>query len=437
VVAAVQSPSSEKQQWDVTLVERGDRLCANVVSWQHVRLFSSWTLNVSQSGRTALASTPPGLALDLPTTDADYWTGKEYLERYLHPLGQYLTNSGRCQILLNTEVVSIGKDSSQLFKGDMDHNRRTATSFRTLVQVGKEKEEKILISDAVVDASGSYGNGNWLGLGGLPALGERALSTTTNHNNNIIVRTIPDVANETARYLNKITAVFGSGYSAITTIHKLQELAAASSSIVTVHWCTRRGNNNNEEGGTPLYEIIDNDPLPQRQTLSNLANTLANPTTTSNNFTLVYHPHVQLESIISNSNCNVGRTNTLVDLVLRNVQQDLNNSGSEVPTYELLQSVNTVIANVGYRPDTSIYQELQVHQCYATEGPMKLAAALMSSSGANSVDCLAQVVPGKETLRTSEPSFFIIGMKSYGRSSKFLLSVGHQQVQHVMELLNE
>jgi len=175
------------------------------------------------------------------------------------------------------------------------------------------------------------------------------------------------------------------------------------------------------------------------------------------NFRLVYHPHVQLESIITKSNCSSActRQDTTVDLVLRNVQQDLNNSSRscDVPPDDdgvgvgggqvgpgktiFLQNVDTVIANVGYRPDTSIYQELQVHQCYATEGPMKLAAALLSSSGANSVDCLAQVVPGKETLRTSEPSFFIIGMKSYGRSSKFLLSVGHQQVQHVMELLNE
>mmetsp|Transcript_13386 Transcript_13386/g.15255 ORF Transcript_13386/g.15255 Transcript_13386/m.15255 type:complete len:224 (+) Transcript_13386:79-750(+) len=187
----------------------------------------------------------------------------------------------------------------------------------------------------------------------------------------------------------------------------------------------------------------------------------SNSSSNNNNFRLVYHPHVQLESLTESSKNSTNTTNagngsassktTKVDLVLRDVQQDLNSSSDitddddEVgvrhvhpsETNIILPNVDTVIANVGYRPDTSLYQELQVHQCYATEGPMKLAAALLSSSGANSVDCLAQVVPGKETLRTSEPSFYIIGMKSYGRSSKFLLSVGHQQVQHVMELLNE
>ena len=94
-----------------------------------------------------------------------------------------------------------------------------------------------------------------------------------------------------------------------------------------------------------------------------------------------------------------------------------------------------VVANVGFRPDASLYQELQVHQCYASEGPMKLAAALLSSAGAGSSDCLAQVSPGPGTLVNPEPGFFIVGMKSYGRGSKFLLRVGHEQVAMVHGLL--
>ena len=85
--------------------------------------------------------------------------------------------------------------------------------------------------------------------------------------------------------------------------------------------------------------------------------------------------------------------------------------------------VDNVLAMVGYRPDTTITEELQVfncnqkidlilsgilffhsfihfekyrpslqvHYCYATEGPMKLAAALMAAGGGGG-DCLAQVV---------------------------------------------
>ena len=116
--------------------------------------------------------------------------------------------------------------------------------------------------------------------------------------------------------------------------------------------------------------------------------------------------------------------------------------------------VDNILAMVGYRPDTSITEELQVrkvnyhvhllsawgfitssevHYCYATEGPMKLAAALMAAGGGGG-DCLAQVfilkllsalvwqvVPGPATLLTPEPGLLVLGMKSYGRGSAFLL----------------
>jgi hypothetical protein len=126
-------------------------------------------------------------------------------------------------------------------------------------------------------------------------------------------------------------------------------------------------------------------------------------------------------------------------------------------TYET-HEVHEVIANCGYRPDLSITRELQVHYCYASEGPMKLAAAMLASSSSSSTssndvgdggdssssgnnnrspsnDCLTQVLPGKETLRSPENRFFIIGMKSYGRGSSFLLRIGYEQVEHVMALL--
>ena len=48
--------------------------------------------------------------------------------------------------------------------------------------------------------------------------------------------------------------------------------------------------------------------------------------------------------------------------------------------------VDQIVAQVGYRPDSDIVAELQVHHCYATEGPMKLAASLL---GQASADCLA------------------------------------------------
>ena len=87
----------------------------------------------------------------------------------------------------------------------------------------------------------------------------------------------------------------------------------------------------------------------------------------------------------------------------------------------------------GYRPDTSIHRELQVHLCYATEGPMKLAAALLGED--SNGDCLARKgLPG-DTLSHPEPGFFSAGHKSYGRRSDFLLQTGIEQVRDIFRLV--
>ena len=93
-----------------------------------------------------------------------------------------------------------------------------------------------------------------------------------------------------------------------------------------------------------------------------------------------------------------------------------------------------VIANVGYRPDLSLYRELQVHQCFASEGPMQLAGKLLGETSAN---CLDQTTHGAESLMTSEPNFYILGSKSYGRSSQFLISVGLNQIRELFSIIGD
>ena len=95
-------------------------------------------------------------------------------------------------------------------------------------------------------------------------------------------------------------------------------------------------------------------------------------------------------------------------------------------------AVDDIIALTGSVGDRRIYEHLQVHECWATSGPMKLAAALL---GAGSADCLAQGSHGPESLRSPEPDFFILGSKSYGRNNTFLLRVGWEQVTDVFGLL--
>jgi hypothetical protein len=90
--------------------------------------------------------------------------------------------------------------------------RRSKSPFRLLVE--NNDEEQTYIVDIVLDASGTYGNHNYLGPGGIPALGESKLSKD-------IVYTIPNPLQDVERYADKTTLVVGSGHSAITAISLL------------------------------------------------------------------------------------------------------------------------------------------------------------------------------------------------------------------------
>jgi len=231
----------------------------------------------------------------------------------------------------------------------------------------------------------------------VPALGERRLAKKIEHR-------IPDVlGNKRPDFDGKVTMVVGSGASAATVLQSLKALGTSK-----VVWVTRRD-------GEP-YDVQDGDPLPQREKLYKLGNSLAASKEEKQGFT--YFRHIGGAGVVELQQKD--------NKVLVSVDSK---DGQEVI------EVDNILGMVGYRPDTAITEELQVHYCYATEGPMKLAAALMAAGGGGG-DCLAQVVPGPATLLTPEPGLFVLGMKSYGRGSAFLLRVGHEQVLQAVQLLS-
>ncbi|MBV8201831.1 MAG: hypothetical protein JOZ15_14505, partial [Acidobacteria bacterium] len=94
--------------------------------------------------------------------------------------------------------------------------------------------------------------------------------------------------------------------------------------------------------------------------------------------------------------------------------------------------VDRVLSLTGAVGDHHLYRQLQVHECYATCGPIKLSAALL---GAAAGDCLQQTSHGVEALTNPEPGFYILGSKSYGRNNTFLLRTGWEQVSEVFAAL--
>ena len=92
-----------------------------------------------------------------------------------------------------------------------------------------------------------------------------------------------------------------------------------------------------------------------------------------------------------------------------------------------------VVSLTGSVGDHRLYRQLQVHECYATAGPMKLSAKLLGETAGG--DCLQTTAAGIEVLANPEPGFFFLGSKSYGRNAVFLLRSGWEQATEVVASL--
>ena len=193
----------------------------------------------------------------------------------------------------------------------------------------------------------------------------------------------------------------GAGHSAQTALRELLALATRDAATRIV-WVLR----GSEVG------VAAEDPLPGRQALASVAAAaLASPPPT-----LDVRSGRVVESLV--------QLDDGIEVELRRLEDD------ELETVK----VDHVLALTGRVGDPMIYRQLQVHECYATGAPMKLAAALLGQSG-GSGDCLQQKSLGPDTLRSPEPGFFIVGSKSYGRRNDYLLRVGWQQVDEILSLL--
>ncbi len=374
--------------WDVRIYEQG---CVgdNIKQWGHVRLFSPFKLNHSPRGAERLLNR----GVILPADDA-LLNGRDFISEYLSPLAQLPEFQKILE--LNTTVCHISRDFQ--LKGDHVGNElRAARPFRILIE--SNGKEETVTADFVLDCTGTFGHHNWLGRGGIPCPGEKQLANRIRYN-------LPDLLNcDRSIYAGTCTLVIGSGYSAATNIVSLAELQREDSSTVA-YWVTRKS------AGTPLAKIPD-DLLKEREQLTRKANRLACKDSCVN-----WIPGAVIDSMTLDEKSN--QINVSLTSVCNGTTQVI--------------SVDNVLANVGTHPDRSIYHELQIHECYATHGPMKLAAALM---GETSVDCLAQSTPGAGALINPEPNFFILGAKSYGRSSQFLLKIGLEQIDQVAELISK
>ena len=367
-----------------TLYEAGDGVADDVRRWGHVRLFTPWSLNVSPRMRRHLHHA----GVTVPD-NAECPTGAELVAGLFEPLAALPSLTPNLR--LGTRVLEVGREG--LVKSDeIGTGKRAEHRFRLLLE-DAAGNERVDTAELILDCTGSYGNPNATGNGGIAAPGERALGDR-------IDRHIPDVAAEAHAWAGKTILLVGGGHSAQTAVADLAKLAASHPGT-RVLWALR--------GDEPGFSPDPEDPLPDRARLLARAAALAAGES----------PAVEvLTGVVVDS---LASTDGRAQVTLRQA------AGGERTV-----DVDRILSLTGYVGDHSIYRQLQVHECYATSGPMKLAAALL---GAGSDDCLAQESHGAETLVNPEPGFFLLGSKSYGRNSTFLMRVGWEQVEEIFGLL--
>jgi thioredoxin reductase len=366
---------------DVTVYERGE-VGRHVREWGHVQLFSQFAINHSPLAAKALKDD----GVELPDQDA-YQTGRQYVASFLEPLTR--STALREVIREHTDVLAIGREG--LLKRDLIGGDRGAYPFRLLVR--KAGVESTTTADIVLDCSGTWRHPNALGNGGIPAPGEASATGAIRYR-------LDDIAAaDRASYEGKRVMLVGAGHSAASALDQLLQLKDT-----TTIWVRR-------DAGVRPYPIRDDDPLPERDRLNRLGNRVAGGE----------EPSIEIWPA------------TAVECLETTEAGTLRVSLSS-PTGDASLEVDTVLALVGFRPDRRIYAELQVHECWATMGPMKLAATLLDSESA---DCLEQTSAGADALAHPEPGFFILGAKSYGKNVNFLIRLGLEQIRDVFTLIED
>jgi hypothetical protein len=97
-------------------------------------------------------------------------------------------------------------------------------------------------------------------------------------------------------------------------------------------------------------------------------------------------------------------------------------------------TVDRILALQGNRPDWSFASELQLDICPITDAPRPLAQHLLGRRSPFSVEYPA---PDAEALITTEPNYYVLGRKSFGRMPGFLFEHGLRQIRDVFTIVGD
>jgi hypothetical protein len=368
--------------YDVDVYERG-RVCQHVMQWGHARLFTPFAANSSPLGIAAISAQDS--TWKPPPADA-LLTGREFVERYCELLAR--SDLLADYIHEGVEVVAVGR--GDLLKGELLGEERADADFRFLLRSGAGEHEsgieRIAIADVVIDATGTYGQHNWLGRGGVPALGELTVAAQIEYG-------LPDIlGRDRDQYAHRHTLLIGENLEAASSAIALARLGHEAP-YTRFTWITR---SDPPPTAGPIQRI-EHDLWPARDQLARNANQLIHGEIGH----LTFWPATAVELIASH--------------------------GAGEPFHVRLAGrhageidVDRVIANVGHRPNAQLYAELQLAEDPLTSAPTRW---------------LADRRP--QALLTPEPDFYVLGAKSVGRDSQFTIRDGLDQIRQLFTILGD
>lgn len=362
------------------LLERGPAVGDAVRRWRHVRLFSPWRWNVAPAAERLLAKA----AWDAPDPDV-IPTGGDIVTRYLAPLAALPALAPHIRTGITVTAISrAGRDKLT------DAGRET-TPFRLRLSTA-DRHTETLHARAVIDASGTWGSPNPMGLDGLPVEGEDAARRA-----GLLTAGLPDVLADPA-YAGAHTLVVGGGHSAMNVVLDLLRLRERAPRT-RITWALRHDRPQKVQGGGL------NDKLPARGDLGRQA------------LQAIEDGRVTVLAPFSADRITPAGDGLMVE----------GTHGTESVRLDL----DRIVVATGFRPDLSMLREVRVALDPAVEAPPALAPLI----DPNQHSCGTVPPHGFRELAHPEPGFYIVGMKSYGRAPTFLMATGYEQVRSVVAAL--
>ena len=381
--------------YDVDLYERG-RAAEELRCAGSVRSLEPWNACTTPLGRASLANQDSQWR---PADDDAVLSCGELVDRYFAPLAA-------CDLLADclqpgTTVEAVGREAV-LRTEFLQDARRIDVPFRLIVR-DADGARRVEHADVVFDCTGLSVPSN-IGSGGLPALGEEESRKQIDH------APIDLLGARKADFVGKRTLVVGDGYEAAQAIVDLARLAAEDAQTRIV-WATHGMSDDHATGRTTTYS---DDPLAERAALSRRADELA----AQSGGILDFWPATHVEAMEYREDDGQFQ----VELTGRHAGHEL---------------FDRVVEAVGPRPDVSLWREMQLLVCPATEAPLPMAEFLRRQAVEPSQDATTVRRALAQALLNPEPDFYVLGSKSYGRRGDFALSHGHEQIVALFTVIGD